>query len=190
MGHSEPETPDRPKTPEALESREQPLPAPVFPFFPHFPPAPGLIPPPIGHPLFPRFPLTLGKNLPHPAMPNLPMPPPLFMQPRTEDISEPKDKPVVEKPASVVISASPLALKTEKSEKPQPLPIPTLKEKSGEKVSCVQYVTLLNHTWYIKQSPIIGSVFFSLLNRDTVADVKVCKTNACGLDFVIYAIKY
>ncbi|PNF17120.1 hypothetical protein B7P43_G09094 [Cryptotermes secundus] len=132
MGHSEPETPDRPKTPEALEAREQPLPAPVFPFFPHFPPAPGLIPPPIGHPLFPRFPLTLGKNLPHPAMPNLPMPPPLFMQPRTEDISEPKDKPVVEKPASVVISASPLALKTEKSEKPQP-PVPTLKEKSGEK---------------------------------------------------------
>lgn len=138
MELSEPETPYRPKTPEPIESCEHPLPAPVFPFFPHFPPAPGLIPPPIGHPLFPRFPLTLGKNLPHPAMPNLPMPPPLFMQPRTEDILEPKVKPVVEKPASVVIPASPLGLKTEKSDKPQPLPAPTVKEKSGEKVSCVQ----------------------------------------------------
>lgn len=142
----EPETPDRPKTPEALEPRDQPLPAPVFPFFPHFPPAPGLIPPPIGHPLFPRFPLTLGKNLPHPAMPNLPLPPPLFMQPRTEDIPEPKEKPVVEKPAPLIVPAPPLVLKPEKPEKPQQLPAPTVKEKSGEKVSCMQYATLLNLT--------------------------------------------
>ncbi|XP_021917768.1 transcription initiation factor TFIID subunit 3 isoform X3 [Zootermopsis nevadensis] len=129
----EPVTPDRPKTPEALEPRDQPLAAPVFPFFPHFPPAPGLIPPPIGHPLFPRFPLTLGKNLPHPAMPNLPLPPPLFMQPRAEEIPEPKEKPVVEKPAPVIVPAMPLVLKTDKSEKPQQIPAPTVKEKPGEK---------------------------------------------------------
>jgi hypothetical protein len=84
------------------------------------------------------------------------------MQPRTEDVSEPKDKPVVEKPASVVISASPLVLKTEKSEKPQPLPIPTLKEKSVEKVSCMQYATLLHHTWYIKQDLLTLEAFSSV----------------------------
>ena len=152
MDLHEPETPDRPKTPEALETRDQPLPAPVFPFFPHFPPAPGLIPPPIGYPLFPRFPLTLAKNLPHPgitnlphpAMPNLPLPPPLLMQqPRTEDIPEIKDKPVVEKPTLPTLPAPPLMLKPEKSERSQQLPSVALKEKSGEKVSYVQYTLLL-----------------------------------------------
>jgi hypothetical protein len=68
-------------------------------------------------------------------MPNLPMPPPLFMQPRTEDIPEPKEKPTVEKPAPMIVPALPLVLKAEKSEKPQQIPAPAVKEKS-EKVSC------------------------------------------------------
>ncbi|XP_049805860.1 transcription initiation factor TFIID subunit 3 isoform X1 [Schistocerca nitens] len=78
---------EKPKTPEAEEPCEIVQP-PVFPFFSHFPPTPGLIPPPLGHPLFPRFPLPLGKNLPHPAMPNLPLPPPLLMQPPAEEPEE------------------------------------------------------------------------------------------------------
>lgn len=67
--------PDRPKTPQAPEPlhREPILPITLpFPFFPPFPSAPGLIPP-----MFPRFPLPIGRGGPgpHPAMPNLPLPP-------------------------------------------------------------------------------------------------------------------
>jgi hypothetical protein len=57
------------------------------------------------------------------------------MQPRTEDIPEPKEKPTVEKPAPMIVPALPLVLKAEKSEKPQQIPAPAVKEKS-EKVSC------------------------------------------------------
>lgn len=103
----EPEFMEKPKTPE-VESYSDDVgpvpimhtPSPVFPFFPNFSPAPGLIPPPIGHPgLFPRFP-PLGKHgaliPPHPTMPNLPLPPTLFMQPPrnslAEDILPPRSK--------------------------------------------------------------------------------------------------
>ncbi|XP_012277504.1 transcription initiation factor TFIID subunit 3 isoform X2 [Orussus abietinus] len=95
----EPDLPDRPKTPQAPEPpihREPPhLPSLPYPFFPTFPPAPGLIPHPIGHPMFPRFPLPLGRGGPgpHPAMPNLPLPP-RFLTPnsKTEDFPMPKVK--------------------------------------------------------------------------------------------------
>lgn len=91
--------PDRPKTPQAPEPplhREQPtLPPPLpFPFFPPFPSAPGLIP----HPMFTRFPLSLGRGGPggpHPAMPNLPLPPRFLNPPiKPEDFALPKIKPV------------------------------------------------------------------------------------------------
>lgn len=69
---------ERPKTPEILEPprRRDAMPTPVLPFFPHFPSGPGLIPPPISNPLIPRFPHPLCPNFP-----NLPLPPPLLMQP-------------------------------------------------------------------------------------------------------------
>lgn len=60
----------RPKTPEVVEPAVLP-PPPLFPFFP-----PGLVPPPISNPLIPRFPMPMGPNFP-----NLPMPPPHFMNP-------------------------------------------------------------------------------------------------------------
>lgn len=98
---------DRPKTPQAPEPpvhREQPNLPPTlpFPFFPTFPTAPGLIPHPITHPIFPRFPLPLGRGGPgpHPAMPNLPLPP-RFLNPtiKPEDFALSKIKPVeCEKP--------------------------------------------------------------------------------------------
>ncbi|XP_011059618.1 PREDICTED: transcription initiation factor TFIID subunit 3 isoform X3 [Acromyrmex echinatior] len=80
--------PDRPKTPQAPEPI-QPLP---FPFFPPFPSAPGLIPP-----MFPRFSMPLGRGGPgpHPAMPNLPLPP-RFSNPsiKPEDFPLSKIKPI------------------------------------------------------------------------------------------------
>ncbi|KAI4479715.1 hypothetical protein M0804_010765 [Polistes exclamans] len=92
---------DRPKTPQAPEPpvhREPTLPPTLpFPFFPAFPSAPGLIPHPITHPIFPRFPLPLGRGGPgpHPAMPNLPLPP-RFLNPaiKPEDFSLSKIKPM------------------------------------------------------------------------------------------------
>ncbi|KAF4521265.1 hypothetical protein B566_EDAN008468 [Ephemera danica] len=87
------ESMDPPKTPEA--------PSVLFPFAPHFPPMPGLIPPPIMHPMFPNLPnLPFMKHtlpastssLPHPAMPNLPIPPPNFMQPATAPAVTPPPK--------------------------------------------------------------------------------------------------
>jgi len=87
--------PDRPKTPQAPEPlhREPILPITLpFPFFPPFPSAPGLIPP-----MFPRFPLPLGRGGPgpHPAMPNLPLPPRFSNPPiKPEDFPLPKIKPV------------------------------------------------------------------------------------------------
>ncbi|KAK2587163.1 hypothetical protein KPH14_002916 [Odynerus spinipes] len=92
---------DRPKTPQAPEPpvhREPNLPPTLpFPFFPTFPSAPGLIPHPITHPMFPRFPLPLGRGGPgpHPAMPNLPLPPPFLNPPiKPEDFALSKMKPV------------------------------------------------------------------------------------------------
>lgn len=92
---------DRPKTPQAPEPpvhREPNLPPTLpFPFFPTFPPAPGLIPHPITHPMFPRFPLSLGRGGPgpHPAMPNLPLPPRFLNPPiKPEDFTLSKIKPV------------------------------------------------------------------------------------------------
>lgn len=87
--------PDRPKTPQAPEPlhREPILPITLpFPFFPPFPSAPGLIPP-----MFPRFPLPLGRGAPgpHPAMPNLPLPPRFSNPPvKPEDFPLSKIKPV------------------------------------------------------------------------------------------------
>lgn len=87
--------PDRPKTPQAPEPlhREPILPITLpFPFFPPFPSAPGLIPP-----MFPRFPLPLGRGGPgpHPAMPNLPLPPRFSNPPvKSEDFPLSKIKPV------------------------------------------------------------------------------------------------
>lgn len=67
---------DRPKTPEA------PMP-PVFPFMSRFP-APGLIPPPpLTSPLLSGLPFPGNEPL-HPAMPNMPLPPVTFMQPKSE----------------------------------------------------------------------------------------------------------
>ncbi|KAL6430615.1 hypothetical protein ACFW04_006899 [Cataglyphis niger] len=90
--------PDRPKTPQAPEPplhREPPTLPPTlpFPFFPTFPSAPGLIP----HPMFTRFPLPLGRGGPgpHPAMPNLPLPPRFLNSSiKPEDFALPKIKPV------------------------------------------------------------------------------------------------
>lgn len=87
--------PDRPKTPQAPEPlhREPIVPITLpFPFFPPFPSAPGLIPP-----MFPRFPLGLGRGGPgpHPAMPNLPLPPRFSNPPiKPEDFPLSKIKPV------------------------------------------------------------------------------------------------
>lgn len=69
---------ERPKTPEIIDSGRfrTSLPSPALPFFSPFPSGPGLIPPPITNPLIPRFPHALCPNFP-----NLPLPPPLLMQP-------------------------------------------------------------------------------------------------------------
>ncbi|XP_012543687.1 transcription initiation factor TFIID subunit 3 isoform X2 [Monomorium pharaonis] len=90
------EIPDRPKTPQAPEPlhREPILPLPLhsFPFFTPFPSAPGLIPP-----MFPRFSFPLGRGGPgpHPAMPNLPLPPRFTNPPiKPEDFPLSKIKPV------------------------------------------------------------------------------------------------
>lgn len=70
----------KPKTPEALEGtmqKDSNLPATLpFPFFPSFPTAPGLIPHPINHPMFPRFPLPLGRGSSGPpsVLHNMPLP--------------------------------------------------------------------------------------------------------------------
>ncbi|XP_043279362.1 transcription initiation factor TFIID subunit 3 isoform X2 [Venturia canescens] len=99
---------DRPKTPQAVEAeahRELNNPPTLpFPFFPPFPSAPGLIPHPMAHSIFPRYPLPLGRNVPgiHPSMPNLPIAPRFlttnilpdeFLPPKTKG-SEREKKPV------------------------------------------------------------------------------------------------
>ncbi|XP_018370792.1 PREDICTED: transcription initiation factor TFIID subunit 3 isoform X2 [Trachymyrmex cornetzi] len=85
--------PDRPKTPQAPEPIQPILPITLpFPFFPPFPSAPGLIPP-----MFPRFSMPLGRGGPgpHPAMPNLPLPPRFSNPPiKPEDFPLSKIKPV------------------------------------------------------------------------------------------------
>ncbi|XP_025988155.2 transcription initiation factor TFIID subunit 3 isoform X2 [Solenopsis invicta] len=107
--------PDRPKTPQAPEPlhREPILPMPLhtFPFFPPFPSAPGLIPP-----MFPprfSFPLGRGGPGPHPAMPNLPLPP-RFSNPliKPEDFPLPskikpmeREKPLIPAPAELTPSS-------------------------------------------------------------------------------------
>lgn len=69
---------ERPKTPEVPNVS-------LFPFSSHFPPTPGLIPPPIMHPLFPNLPfpkpIDPAGSLLHPVMPNSPVLPLNFMQP-------------------------------------------------------------------------------------------------------------
>lgn len=89
---------DKPKTPEVELSREDVLPTPVFPFYSHYPPTPGLIPPPISHVFFPRMNVPMMKPgclmQSHPSMPNLPLPPPLFLQPRPGETVQIKPKKV------------------------------------------------------------------------------------------------
>lgn len=111
---------DRPKTPQAPEPplhREPSLPPTLpFPFFPAFPAAPGLIP----HPMFSRFPLPLGRGGPgpHPAMPNLPLPPRFLNPPiKPDDFPLAKIKPVDREkpsippsPAESLAAASPAIL--------------------------------------------------------------------------------
>nr|CAD7403299.1 unnamed protein product [Timema cristinae] len=126
------ETPLVPLLSEAL------IPAPVFPFFSHFPPAPGLIPPPIAHPLFAKLPpLVLGKNLPHPAMPNLPLPPPLFsIQPQQKENPIEVKENIFDKPTATSTSSNSPNKATQyqvKNEEMTNAAIPPIKEKTGEK---------------------------------------------------------
>nr|CAD7572217.1 unnamed protein product [Timema californicum] len=107
---------------------------PVFPFFPNFHPVPGLIPPSLGHPLFPNQPILFGKNLPFPAMTH-----PLFSPPQKHlaDVKEPPklnlipSLPSSSLPSSSLPSSS-LPLKLEPVETSVE-PIPLVKEKTGEK---------------------------------------------------------
>nr|CAD7410095.1 unnamed protein product [Timema poppensis] len=126
------ETPLVPLLSEAL------IPAPVFPFFSHFPPAPGLIPPPIAHPLFAKLPpLVLGKNLPHPAMPNLPLPPPLFsIQPQHKENPIEVKENIFDKPTATSTSSNSPNKATQyqvKNEEMTNAAIPPIKEKTCEK---------------------------------------------------------
>lgn len=116
--------PDRPKTPQAPEPlpRETMLPITLsFLFFPPFPSAPGLIPP-----MFPRFPLPLGRGGPgpHPAMPNLPLPPRFSSPPVKPEDNFPlsKIKPVVERekpliPPPAELTSSSILGENEKADK-------------------------------------------------------------------------
>ncbi|KAL0108606.1 hypothetical protein PUN28_015224 [Cardiocondyla obscurior] len=106
---TEMDIPDRPKTPQAPEPlhKEPILPITLpFPFpFPPFPSAPGLIPP-----MFPRFPLSLGRGGPgpHPAMPNLPIPPRFTSPPiKSEDHPLSKIKPMEREKISIPPPAEP-----------------------------------------------------------------------------------
>ncbi|XP_012221841.2 transcription initiation factor TFIID subunit 3 isoform X3 [Linepithema humile] len=108
---------DRPKTPQAPEPplhREPTLPPalPPFPFFPPFPSAPGLIP----YPMFSRFPLPPGRDGPgpHPAMPNLALPPRFLnpsMKPEDFPLSKIKpmerEKPLISSPVEFACSSVP-----------------------------------------------------------------------------------
>ena len=89
---------ERPKTPQGPEIppvRESNIPSVLpFPFFPPFP-GPGLIPPPMAHPMFSRFGLPLPKGIPtpHPGIPNIPIPPRFLNPPiRPDDYSLSKPK--------------------------------------------------------------------------------------------------
>ncbi|XP_076641348.1 TBP-associated factor 3 isoform X2 [Halictus rubicundus] len=114
---------DRPKTPQAPEpplSKEPAFPPTIpFSFFSAFPPAPGLIP----HPMY-RFPLPLGRGGPgpHPAMPNLPLPPRFLntLPVKSEDFPNMSKNKIVdrEKPVTPSLNESvPLVTKHEKFEK-------------------------------------------------------------------------
>nr|CAD7447852.1 unnamed protein product [Timema bartmani] len=129
---------ERPETPLVPLLGEALIPAPVFPFFSHFPPAPGLIPPPIAHPLFPKLPpLVLGKNLPHPAMPNLPLPPPLFsIQPQSKENPIEVKENIFDKPTDTSTSSNSPNKVTQfqfKNEEKTIAAISPIKEKTGEK---------------------------------------------------------
>nr|CAD7196117.1 unnamed protein product [Timema douglasi] len=103
---------------------------PVFPFFPNFHPVPGLIPPSLGHPLFPNQPILFGKNLPFPAMTH-----PLFTPPQKHlaDVKEPPKLNLIPSLPSSSLPSSSLPLKLEPVETSVE-PIPLVKEKTGEKV--------------------------------------------------------
>lgn len=119
---------DRPKTPQAPEPplpREPILPPTIpFPFFPAFPAAPGLIP----HPIFSRFPMGhmgRGGPGPHPAMPNVAMPP-RFLNPPTikaDEFTLSKMKPVEREkqqplmPSSMELTTSSIPMESERVEK-------------------------------------------------------------------------
>ncbi|XP_065352534.1 transcription initiation factor TFIID subunit 3 isoform X2 [Cloeon dipterum] len=104
---------ERPRTPQAL------IPPSVFPFMSRFP-APGLIPPPpMTSPLLAGLPFP-GKEGPpvHPAMPNLPLPPPMFMQQKNElDILEPSTSAVTEEVVEVEVKEHKKEKKEEKKVK-------------------------------------------------------------------------
>lgn len=123
---------------------------PIFPFF-QFPL--GLIPPPIGNPLFPTFPSLPNKSGPHPAMSNMPMP--MFMQSNKhpspkpsqpesfpkpeqnqekEEMIEPTSPPVV--PLDLHNSSNPkIQNPTVKVEKVANVPILSTSPKEKEKVN-------------------------------------------------------
>lgn len=153
---------DKPKTPEVEMSRDDIVPilprnredmmaSNVFQFFP-FAPGPGLIPPPIAanNPLFNRLNMPLGKQaaslMLHPAMPNLPLPPPLLAHPP----AEPQAKSSLSPPPVPVSRTSPTpappSVTITSVSTPSPSPISEVvvtdttiisppKDKSGEKVS-------------------------------------------------------
>nr|CAD7431830.1 unnamed protein product [Timema monikensis] len=98
---------------------------PVFPFFPNFHPVPGLIPPSLGHPLFPNQPILFGKNLPFPAMTH-----PLFSPPQ-KHVADVKEPPKLNLIPSLPSSSLPLKLEPVETSVE---PIPLVKEKTGEKV--------------------------------------------------------
>ncbi|XP_051173985.1 transcription initiation factor TFIID subunit 3 isoform X2 [Leptopilina boulardi] len=112
--------PPTPQPPPILREPHNLLP---FSFFPPFP-SPGLIPPPIGHPMFPRFPLPLPKGITHshPGMANLPIPPRFLNPPmKLDDYSMVKSKPVEREKTIVPSHYAPIipppSVKSEKLEK-------------------------------------------------------------------------
>ncbi|XP_043468256.1 transcription initiation factor TFIID subunit 3 isoform X1 [Leptopilina heterotoma] len=117
-----PPPPPLPQPPPIIREPHNLLP---FSFFPPFP-APGLIPPPIGHPMFPRFPLPLPKGITHthPGMANLPIPPRFLNPPmKLEDYSMGKAKAVDrEKYAPIIPPAKPEKIEKEKNEKIAKIP--------------------------------------------------------------------
>lgn len=125
--HQQHHPPPLPQPPPIIREPHNLLP---FSFFPPFP-APGLIPPPIGHPMFPRFPLPLPKGITHthPGMANLPIPPRFLNPPmKLEDYSVGKSKTVDREKydpshyAPIVPPAKPEKIEKEKNEKIAKIP--------------------------------------------------------------------